>query len=250
VLAGFVAGAVLLPIVWYRSGHHPEPLFQRELLRIRSVWSSCATTALTSAVGMGIWATWPLLLTQSLGYTTIQTGLLLTPVPVVMALAAIVGGRVISRVGPRTVVVAGVVSWIIGLSLLVATAGDDPRYVTDLLPGFLVCGAGYGLTMGPLQGLALRDVHHDVFGQVNAIILTVRFVGSALGVAIAIGMIGNAVPPPLSGFDRMHVCFLVVSVVALGVTSFLPRRGSTPSLTDAERDEAELIGEIEAREGI
>ena len=99
MLAGVAAFVVLVPLVVVRSSHHPDPLFNPQLFRIRSVWSASATTVLTAGVGMGIWLSWPLLLTQGLGYSTLQTGLMLTPVPIVMALTAFIGGRTVDRFG-------------------------------------------------------------------------------------------------------------------------------------------------------
>ena len=82
----------------------------------------------------------------------------------------------------------------------------------------------------------------------NALILTFRFIGTALGAAVVIGMIGDAAPPPISGFRHASAVLLVTALVGGVLACFLPGRSSSPpieGLTDDE-EEDELVAEIEA----
>ncbi len=222
VVGAELIAAVLLWLCVMRCLHHPQPLFDVRLLTVRSVWSASVATVLASAVSNGIWLAWPLMLTQGLGHSVLETGLLLTPVPAVMALGAWWAGSLSNRFGARGVVLIGSGTWIVALALLVVQMGTTPSYAGELLPGFLVSGLGFGMTQSPLQGLALRDVEGAVFGQVSAIVLTFRFVGAALGAALAIGLIGDVLPPPMTHFQEVHVVFLALAVVAGLVALVLP----------------------------
>ncbi|MBV9661849.1 MAG: MFS transporter [Acidimicrobiales bacterium] len=238
VITGLALSAAMLTLFVRRSTRHPVPLLQLQLLRYRSVWSASLVCLLTNAVGVGLWVAWPLLLTQGLGYSSLETGVLLTPAPLIMAVAALASGWLVDRVGPRAIVLIGVVGWIAGITYLLVRMSPSVGY-GDLLPAFSIAGIGWGCTMGPLTGLALVDVNPTQFGQIAALLNTIRFVGGALGTAIAVGLIGNSVPPPLRGFDRMHVALLVVAAVSgLLAAVALPRHANridepNPPLLDA-----------------
>jgi NTE family protein len=233
VVGAIMAGGVLLPALVVRSLHHRAPLLDPRVFRHRSVWSASVVTLLTSAVGLGLWITWPLLLTQGLGYSPFETGLLLTPAPVTMALAAFAAGRLVDRIGPRLVVVVGIGAWVGAVAYLLAQLDTDAG-VWTLLPAMTVGGIGWGCTGGPITGLALSDVRPSMFGQTTAIVNTLRFVGSAFGSAIAIGFIGDAANPSLAAFDRVHVLFLVLALASgLLSATLLPRHVSPPAGTVA-----------------
>ena len=68
-------------------------------------------------------------------------------------------------------------------------------YVTAFLPGTLLIGSGSGLMLGPANSAALRDVPEPKLGAANAAYNTMRFLGMALGVAVAAAVIGDSQGP-------------------------------------------------------
>lgn len=237
VLACLAAFGLLAPILVHRSTHHVEPLFDPQLLKERSVAGACSVAFVVSMILMGAWFAWPLLLMQGFDYSAFHTGLVLTPVPAVMAVAALVASRSIERVGAKTVVLTGLVVWTVAMWIMVPRlGGGDPDGLWIYLP-FVLAGVGFGLTNGPLQGLALSEVDSSKFGQVNAFYWTVRMAGNSLGVAVVIGLLGDAQPIPVSKFRDLHVALGIASVVVVAMAAtLLPghTRQRRPSPTDPE----------------
>lgn len=217
VLAGLAAFGLLTPILVLRSTHHAEPLFDPHLLKERSVAGAGAIAFMVSAILLGAWFAWPLLLMQGFDYSAFHAGVVLTPVPAVMAVAALIASRSIERVGAKTVVVIGLLTWTVSMWIMVWMLGAaEPNGLLIYVP-FVLSGVGFGLTSGPLQGLALSETDPSKFGQVNAFYWTVRMAGNSLGVALVIGLLGDAQPIPVPKFRDLHLALAVASIVALAM---------------------------------
>jgi hypothetical protein len=91
-----------------------------------------------------------LFLTQVWHYSTVLTGLALTPAPLLVTPIAIASGRIASKSGHRPLIAPG--------GLIFATAGfwqwsgltAHPAYLSQWLPPTVLTGIGVGLTMSPL----------------------------------------------------------------------------------------------------
>ena len=85
-----------------------------------------------------------LYLQHVLGHSALRTGVEFLPIAVAIVVAAHAGGRIVSRLGAKPVIATGLMLGAAG-ALLLSRLSADGSYQADLLPGFLLLGAGGGL---------------------------------------------------------------------------------------------------------
>jgi EmrB/QacA subfamily drug resistance transporter len=112
-----------------------------------------------------------LYLQQVLGHSALRTGVEFLPVAVAIIAAAHAGGRLISRFGAKPVIATGLAAGAAGALLLggVSTGGG---YATDVLPGFLLLGAGGGLAAAGVMITAMSGAGERDAGIVSGLTST------------------------------------------------------------------------------
>jgi EmrB/QacA subfamily drug resistance transporter len=124
-----------------------------------------------------------------LGYTAAQAGAALIPVAVVFLILAPLSGELVSRLGPRWPMVAGIL--LVGVSQLwLAQLNPDSSYLGDILPAALVRGVGLGLAVTPLTAAVLAAVGDADLGEASAINDAASRVGGVLAIALVPVLIG------------------------------------------------------------
>jgi hypothetical protein len=116
------------------------------------------------------------------GYTAFETGLRLLPVAVSIAVASILGPRLVGRVGTTAVVVAGLLTFATGLTWASTVDGATPYSV--IATQMLLLGGGLGLTTAPATESIMGALSADKAGVGSAINDTTRELGGTLGVAV------------------------------------------------------------------
>ncbi|MEU8244681.1 MFS transporter [Nonomuraea sp. NPDC048916] len=177
MLAGFVA--------WERA-YRREPLIDLSLFRLRT-YSLGSIIALFYFAGFtGIFFIFTLYLQSGRGYSALLAGLAITPFALGSAMASVVGGRLVARVG-RLLVALGLVTVAAGLALTMFATGLVPgEYVgaATALP-LLLAGIGSGLVISPNQAIALSEVPPAGGGSAGGVLQTGQRLGSSIGIAAA-----------------------------------------------------------------
>jgi MFS family permease len=169
-----------------------------------------------------------------LALSTTMIGLLLTPSCVVGFAAAWAAGRLVSRVGPRALVVSGSAVGVAAyLSLALAHSSIDA-----LAAGTAALGISWGLILTGVYAVVMGTVVPDASGVAAAVIVTMRVTGSAIGVQAAFALIAGAGVvgsfPAESGFTRAFLMGAVGAGVTLVAAAFLPAwRRSGPTREEA-----------------
>ena len=144
--------------------------------------------ALVVALGeFGIILSLPLWLQFVLGFSALQTGLVLLALAVGSFVASGFAGAMSGRISPVLVVRVGLIAEIIGVAAAGVVVGWDAGSGDAwgwLLPALFVYGFGVGLATAQLTGVILQDVPVQLSGQGSGTQSTARQVGSALGIAI------------------------------------------------------------------
>lgn len=135
----------------------------------------------------GIILSLPLWLQFVLGFSALQTGLVLLALAVGSFVASGFAGAMSGRISPVLVVRVGLIAEIIGVAAAGVVVGWDAGSGDAwgwLLPALFVYGFGVGLATAQLTGVILQDVPVQLSGQGSGTQSTARQVGSALGIAI------------------------------------------------------------------
>jgi EmrB/QacA subfamily drug resistance transporter len=115
-------------------------------------------------------------------YSAFETGVRLLPVAVSIAVASIVGPRIVERIGTTAVVVAGLAIFAAGLGW--ASTVDASTSYAVIGIQMLLLGGGLGLTTAPATESIMGSLSADKAGVGSAVNDTTRELGGTLGVAI------------------------------------------------------------------
>ncbi|HZC73192.1 MAG TPA: MFS transporter [Jatrophihabitans sp.] len=186
----FAGSAALLGTFSRLERRTPNALVPPATWRIRSLVSASAVMAgVTGVVVGGIFLS-SLYLQSVIGSSPVQAGLEFLPLAGAITLAAAAASHVIGEVGPRTLIASGLIVMTGGVLLLAGSAGGG-SYAADVLPGFLVVGAGVGPMFVAIAIAAMSRVPEEKAGLASGLMMTGHEIGAALGVAALTAVAGN-----------------------------------------------------------
>jgi EmrB/QacA subfamily drug resistance transporter len=166
-----------------------------------------------------------LFLQQSWHWSAIAAGAAIAPAPLATFASARVAPRLLPRLRPATmaaigflVIAAGQV--LISLSLG-ATHGHD--YASAILPGWIISGLGGGLAVPTITGLATVDLPAAASATGSAVLQMARQVGSVLGTAVLVAVLGSAVTAGTATFLHAWWACVACYVAAACVAAWLRR---------------------------
>ena len=155
----------------------PVDLYRRPLFALSSATSMCSF----AAQGLSF-VSLPFFFQTVLGHTAVETGLLLTPWPVVTGLMAPIAGPLSDRYPPAILGGIGMVVLCIGLSLM-ASLPPHPDTV-GIVWRMMVCGAGFGFFQSPNLKAIMSAAPPERSGGASGIVATSRLVGQSTGAAL------------------------------------------------------------------
>jgi EmrB/QacA subfamily drug resistance transporter len=173
-----------------------QPMLELTMFRIRAFSAGLASVVI-AFIGL-FTATFllPFLLQQGRGFSPVETGLLLTPVPVTMAVVAPFSGALSDRVGSRLPASAGMAVMIVGLLSLTRLPPDFS--VPDLIWRLVLLGIGQGLFMSPNSSAVLGAVPRARVGTASGTLAQMRVNGQALGIALSAAVVTVRMPVHLA----------------------------------------------------
>ena len=219
LLLGVAAASLAAFVSIERRG--ARPLVPPATWRVRSLVSSAAVMLGTTGVLVGAFYLNTLYLQNVLGYSALKTGLSFLPLALVILAAAHLASHLLSHAGSRIVAVVGLVMTAVG-ALLLALAPDRATYLTNMLPGFLLLGAGVGLVFVAVTVSAMADVGHEEAGLASGIMTTAHELGAALGVAV-LAAVATSNGNPVSGYgNAFFVAAAIASLLAVVAAFAIP----------------------------
>ncbi|MFJ8509750.1 MFS transporter [Streptomyces avermitilis] len=225
-LAGYGLAAVATAAFVRVESRRPEPLMDPRLFR-RPVFGSAVLGAVAVFVALNV----TLLLNtfylqHTRGWTPLAAGTATLPMAVGATVCAPLSGRLVGRLGPRLpLTLAGGFITVGGLCLV---GLDQHTSVLLLLSAYLLIGIGFGFANAPITNTAVSGLPPTRAGVAGAITSTARQLGSALGIAIAGGLVAATSPAGLAHASRPGW----ILVAACGTSLFLVARASRPRLGD------------------
>jgi len=192
-----------------------EPVLNLKYMKSRQV-----TIAGFIAFGTGMFQAtfvfFPKMAVAAFHVSSSDASFMLVPTVIAVALGAPLGGRLIDKVGPRWVIIAGLFFSILGLFLL-SFLNNNPLFF--YIPGGIL---GFGLSFlvgSSLRYIILNEVSERERASSQGIITIFGSIGQILG-AVAIGVMVTATPG-LPGYKHALYVFSLTTLVFLVSAWFL-----------------------------
>jgi EmrB/QacA subfamily drug resistance transporter len=183
VIGLLALGVALLAAFLAVEARVEAPLLAPSLLRARGLATSAVALAANGGAFLGMFFLTALFLQTVQGDTALQAGIRFVPMGIGAILGAAAASQLVTRIGTRTVYIAGAA--VSGAALLLLSrAGADASYAADLLPAFVIYGAAIPLIGVPNQITAVASVPHELAGAASGAVTAAFQVGGALGLAI------------------------------------------------------------------
>ncbi|MDO8212944.1 MFS transporter [Conexibacter sp. CPCC 206217] len=205
---------VLFVVVELKLVKHP--VMPLQIFRNRNVASADSVALLVGASLFSMFFFISLYLQQVLGFSALDAGLAYLPLAFMIIVSAGSASQLVTKVGPKPILVTGLVLTAIGL-LLFTQIDANGSFLGDVLIPSLVVAAGLGFSFVPLTITAVAGVTHDEAGLASGLINTAQQVGGALGLAVLSSIAnskissslgsGTAMPDALT--DGFKLAFLV-----------------------------------------
>jgi len=116
------------------------------------------------------------------GFSTIQTGLMLTPLPLMLAIVAPLSGSLADRLGSRWLSPVGLAIVCFGLFLLSQINAQSSSW--DIIWRLAVTGVGQGLFMSPNTRTMMGAAPRNAQGEASGLLATGRVIGQSMSVAL------------------------------------------------------------------
>lgn len=235
LLTALVIAGVLLAGFAVHSRTSATPLVHPGLFRSRS-FTGASVLAVVFSASFGAMLLTIILWEQGIwGWSALRSGLAIAPGPLMVPLVSFtVVGRLIARWGPGPVTAAGSVLFAAGTAWWALATTARPAYASSVLAGMILTGVGVGLTLPTMMSTAAGSLPPHAFATGTAVVNMLRQTGIAVGVAIAVAVLGrpHADTFPVGQFHRM---WWVISAISLA--------GVLPALTMPAGERPEPVAE-------
>ena len=230
----FAASIALLAafVVWEQRT--AEPLMRFGILRLRTVSGANVAGLVLGTALFGMFLMLTLYMQQVLHYSAMKTGVAYLAVAATAIVWSAVAAQLVTRVGVKPVLVAGMTALSAGL-LYFTQVSVGGTYLGDLLPGFLLISVGIGFSFVPISIAALAGVQPSEAGLASGLINTSQQIGGALGIAALTSIAtsttntkvssGTQLPVALTdGFQSAFYGAAGVAIIGILVALFVVRR--------------------------
>jgi EmrB/QacA subfamily drug resistance transporter len=242
---GFLAAAAVLigTFLAIEARFARDPLMPLRLFRSRSLSAANGSQLLFGGAFFAMWYFVSLYLQDVRGYDALRAGLAFFP----MCVAIVVGARftikLVSRFGPRQVLLFGLPLCAGGFwwfSRLSVTSG----YLSGVFGPAVLISLGLGLCVTPIAAAATSGVAKDEAGLASGVVTTSRQVGGSIGLAVLATLAttrtedllraGHAPIPALAaGYDRAFLVSAGFILAAALCAALIPAPRRTMARPDA-----------------
>ena len=208
-----LAGAALLLLTFLANETRARrPLLPLSTFRLPGVAIANTAAVLIFSGMIPLFFFLTLYMQQVLGYSALRAGLAFLPLTLGVIAVTRNTARLIARFGPRPTLIFGPLVFSSGLFWL-SKVPVHGHYLTDVLPGLLVCSVGAGVSLVSVITAATRGVPPQNAGVAAGLVNTMQRVGTAVGLAVLTDIASSRTTQLLghhttqlgaltSGFDR------------------------------------------------
>ncbi len=197
IIGMFTWSAVALAMFIYTELHTEEPLIPMGLFRNRIFAVSAVVTFMTGIAMFGALSYIPLFVQGVIGASATNSGLVIMPMMIAMAISSAITGQIMSRLGRyRLLGVSGLAIMAAGMYLLAQMDVNATNFIARR--NMVVMGIGLGMSL-PLFMLAVQNaVPHRVMGIATSTMQFLRSVGGTMGVAVMGSLINSTLSSELA----------------------------------------------------
>jgi MFS transporter, DHA2 family, multidrug resistance protein len=181
-IAQFAVAAAAGALLLYRQTHMASPLLPVDLLRIPVFGLSIATSIASFCGQMLAFTALPFYLQSRFGYSAVQMGLLITPWPITIAIAAPIAARLVERYPAGLLGGVGLLVFAAGLGALAMLPVGASAF--DVIWRMALAGAGFGLFQTPNNRTMIAAAPRERTGGASGMLGTARLLGQTIGAAL------------------------------------------------------------------
>lgn len=174
------------------------------------------TFLLYGALG-GLFVLLPFTLIESRGFSPIEAGAALLPLPALIGLASRSAGSLAAKIGPRLPLSIGPLVVAAGFVLLAIGGGEGP-YWTAILPGTVVIALGMAAAVAPLTNAVMASVDDDHVGTANGFNSAIARTGGLVATAL-LGAVLAATGPALAEAFSAAMIASAIAAAAGGIAA-------------------------------
>jgi len=204
-LAALGISIVMLSVGVYVEAHIEHPILNLRLVSNRVFAFANISFILCMMALFAPGFLLPFYFEELRGFSTIQTGLLMTPIPLMLAIIAPLSGSLADRLGSRWLAPVGLAIACLGLFLV--SQIDTQSSTWDIIWRLAVIGIGQGLFMSPNTRTMMGAAPRNAQGEASGLLATGRVVGQSMSVALTgtvFAALGGATAGTLLSSPQAH----------------------------------------------
>ena len=190
-VTAFGLAAVLLAAFLLTERRAPQPITPLRLFADASRSGSYVARLLLVAGMFGMFFFLTQFLQDVLGFSPLRAGIAFLPMTAMLFGVSRGAPRLMGRVGPKTLMIAGMVPAIAGMAWL-SRVSPATGYWTGVIGPMLLLGGGLGTVFVPLTTASLAGVRPADSGAASSMVNVMQQVGGALGLAVLVAVFGTA----------------------------------------------------------
>ena len=223
----FLAIGIFFNVMFYFSIRHrervgKEPLLQTHILHNRTSNLGLVTQIVQWLILQGAFFVISVFLQTVLGFTAIETGLILTSATVGVLFTSSIAGRLAKKRSQRVNVRSGFIITILGIVLLILLAGATSSILL-FLPGLFLIGAGVGIMLTSSVNVVQSAFPEKDQGEISGLSRSMSNLGSSLGVSIVGSVLVSSVLPENEPFALALIVMIAIAVIGLIAAILLPK---------------------------
>jgi MFS family permease len=224
-------GAILLAVFFLhiraRERRHEEPLLSTGLFRNRTSNLGLVTQNVQWLILIGTSFVVSAYLQVVRGYNAVQTGVIFTAATGGILLSSLAAERLAKKYAQRTLIMAGFVTTIAGVAVLLALVNGSPS-AWAFAPGLLLIGLGVGVMLTPSVNVVQSAFPEEQQGEISGLSRCISNLGSSLGTAVA----GTILVSGLTNrsYGASMIVLAIIGIIGLGAALFLPTQRAQHTL--------------------
>ncbi len=240
ILISISTAIIILFVFWWVETRIPSPMLDLKLFTNKLFTLSVTSAIINYMCVYSITFLMPFYLIQGLGMSPSKAGLILTAMPIIMAIMAPISGGLSDRFGTHMLALVGMVVLAFGLFLLSRLTPDSSAL--DIVVRLAVTGLGIGVFISPNTSALMGAAPRERQGIASGVLATSRNMGMVLGVGYAgaifttkLGLLGNESANSIVLATQVGLLAATfIAVLGIVVTAFRAQPTHTSQLSNTE----------------